>query len=91
MQATEKLVRKQFLIHPDQIKKLNLLAKQSETSAADMVRRAIDAYNPDVPDGMDDAGLLELVSARVKEAVADTQKTRKKLAKTFKQLGIGGA
>lgn len=88
--ASKKLVRKQFLIHPDQIKKLQRLARDGETSAADMVRKAIDAYSPDVPMGMDDSELLDLVSERVKEAIADTRKTREKLGKTFKKLGIEG-
>ena len=86
--ASNKLVRKQFLIHPDQIRKLQRLAKEGETSAAEMVRSAIDAYSPDVPVGMDDSELLALVSSRLKEAIADTRKTHKKLQKTFKTLEI---
>jgi len=86
MQAAEQLVRKQFLIYPDQIKKLNLLAKKENTSAADMVRKAIDAYDIDAADSPGGSELLELVSMRVKEAIADTRKTRKQLEKTLKQL-----
>jgi hypothetical protein len=88
MQIAERLVRKQFMISLDQIKKLELLAKKEQTSAAEMVRKAIDAYNPTIPKDMDESELLELVSARVKEAIADTQKTRSSLTKTFKNLGI---
>jgi hypothetical protein len=88
MQVAERLVRKQFLISPDQIKKLELLAKKEQTSAAEMVRKAIDAYNPDLAQEMDESELLELVSSRVKEAIADTQTARRSLTKTFKNLGI---
>lgn len=88
MQIAERLVRKQFMISLDQIKKLELLAKKEQTSAAEMVRKAIDAYNPTIPKDMDESELLELVSARVKEAIVDTQKTRSALTKTFKNLGI---
>jgi len=88
MQVSERLVRKQFLISLDQVKKLELLAQREKTSAADMVRKAIDAYDPNNPKDMDESELLELVSARVKEAIADTQKTRSSLAKTLKNLGI---
>ena len=88
MQVSERLVRKQFLISLDQIKKLELLAQREKTSAADMVRKAIDAYDPNNPKDIDESELLELVSARVKEAIADTQKTRGSLAKTLKSLGI---
>lgn len=88
MQITKRLVRKQFLISLDQIKKLELLAKEEQTSAAEMVRKAIDAYNPNIFKDMAESELLELVLARVKEAIADTQKTRSSLTKTFKNLGI---
>ena len=89
MQVAEKLVRKQYLISPTQIKKIELLAKKKNTSAAEMVRNAINAYNPDVPTGMEDSELLELVSMRVKEAIIDTRNTRKRLDKTLKKLSAG--
>ena len=38
MQVAEKLVRKQFLISQAQVKKIELLAKGKNTSAAEMVR-----------------------------------------------------
>jgi hypothetical protein len=40
---------------------------------------------------MEESELLELVSARVKEAIADTQNIRKRLDNTFKELKIEGA
>lgn len=89
MQVAEKLVRKQFLISTAQVKKLELLAKQKNTSAAEMVRNAITAYNPDVPADMEESELLELVSMRVKEAIVDTRNTRKRLDKTLKKLSVG--
>jgi len=89
VQVAEKLVRKQFLISPAQIKKIELLAKEKNTSAAEMVRNAIAAYNPDVPIDIEESELLELVSARVKEAIIDTRNTRKHLDKTLKKLSTG--
>lgn len=89
MPAVEKLVRKQFLISPMQIRKLELLAKKQNTSAAAMVRNAIDAYNPDVPTDTEGLELLELVSQRVKETIVDTRKTRKHLDNTLKKLSKG--
>ena len=86
MQVAEKLVRKQYLISPTQIKKIELLAKKHNTSAAEMVRNAITAYNPDVPTDMEDSELLELVSTRVKEAILDTRNTKKRLDETLKKL-----
>ncbi len=86
MQAADKLVRKQYLIAPRQIDKLKILAKKQNTSAAEVVRMAIDAFNPDVPTELNESELLDLVSARVKEAIADTQETRQRLKKTLAAL-----
>lgn len=90
MQAAEKLVRKQFLIYPTQIKKIESMAKRQKTSAAEMVRKAIDAFNPDALQNMAETELLELVSARVKEAIANTQKTRARLAAALNKLEARG-
>ena len=90
MQTTENLVRKQFLITPGQASKLEQLAKQQRGSAAQIVRDAIDAYNPDIPSDMKESELLELVSLKVKEALADTIKTRNRLEQTLSKLGLEG-
>jgi hypothetical protein len=87
----EKLVRKQFLISPSQVKKLNRLARDEGTSVAEMVRVAIDSYNPDtaaVAD-LDAPELIELVSERLKEAIASTQKANRTIDKTLKKLSEG--
>ncbi len=87
MQVTENLVRKQYLIAPRQINKLKDLAEKQNTSAAEIVRMAIDAFDPDVPADLNESELFDLVSTRVKEAIADTVKTRKRLRKTLSLLG----
>lgn len=87
MQGAENLVRKQYLIAPHQVEKLQILAKKQNTSAAEVVRLAIDAFNPDVPEELNESELFELVSSRVKEAIADTKTTRKRLQKTLVALG----
>ncbi len=93
MQTTqaEKLVRKQFLISPSQIKKLNRLARDKGTSVAEMVRVAIDSYNPDkaaVAD-LDAPELIELVSERLKEAITSTKKANRTINRTLKKLSEG--
>lgn len=88
MQTVENLVRKQFLIYPGQIEKIERLAKKENTSAAEMVRKAIDAYNPDIPEEMGESELMELVVARLKEAVEDTVHTRKRLNQALQELGV---
>jgi len=87
MQAAENLVRKQYLIAPHQIDKIKILAKKQKTSAAEVVRMAIDAFDPDEPGEVNESELLILVSSRVKEAIADTVTTRKRLNKTLVVLG----
>ncbi len=82
-----KLVRKQILMTPRNVEKLDRLAKSRGASVAEIVRLAIDAYEPEQqPDpGADE--LVDLVSQRLKEAITQTQRTRRRLARTFKQLG----
>jgi hypothetical protein len=86
MPAAQKLVRKQFLISPSQAKKIELMAKKQKTSAAEMVRKAIDAFNPDALADMAETELLELVRVRVKEAITDTRKTREQLVASLNTL-----
>ncbi len=85
---TEKLVRKQFLISPSQVKKLNRIARSEGTSVAEFVRTAIDTYNPNISILADLAApeLMELVSARLKEAIASTQKANRTIDKALKKL-----
>jgi hypothetical protein len=88
MQPAENLVRKQYYIESRQVAKLENLAKQQKKSAAEVVRMAIDAFNPDVPADLNESELLELVSKRVKEAIKETKATRKSLQKTLSALGV---
>lgn len=90
MQAAENLVRKQYLISPSQVKKIELLAKKHNTSAAEMVRTAIDAFNPDASMDIKESELLDLVASRVKEAISDTQETRRRLKTTLETLAARG-
>ena len=86
MPAAQKLVRKQFLISPAQAKKIEFMAKKQKTSAAEMVRKAIDSFNLDAMSDMADTDLLELVRVKVKEAITDTRKTRVRLSAALKKL-----
>lgn len=76
MQQTQKLVRKQHLIYPGHVEKLRVLAEAENTSASEILRRAIDAFDPDTAADMSESELLALASARVKEAIKDTIATR---------------
>jgi len=86
-----KLVRKQFLISPSQVEKLNRLAKDEGISVAAMVRVAIDTYNPDaaVIADLDAPELMELVSERLKDAITSTQKANRAVSNTLMKLSKG--
>ena len=87
----EKLVRKQFLISPSQVEKLNRLARDEGTSVAQMVRLAIDTYNPDTAaiTDLDASDLMELTSERLKEAITSTRKANRAVGNTLKKLSKG--
>jgi len=87
--VSQTLVRKQYLMSNEHISKVDRLAKKTGASSAQIVRLAVEAYDPDrIANEPDDAELMELVSSRLQEAIEDTQKTRLKLEKTLKQLGV---
>lgn len=85
---SQNLIRKQYLMSDENITKVNRLAKKQGTSSAQIVRLAVEAYNPDRDlESIEENELMELVSARLKEAIADTRTTRKKLDQTLDKLG----
>jgi len=85
----QNLVRKQYLMSSENISKVDQLAKQSGSSSAKIVRLAVDAYDPDNHMSLnEEKDLMELVSSRLKEAIADTRTTRRKLDKTLTKIGI---
>ncbi|MBW2611652.1 MAG: hypothetical protein JRD49_09420 [Deltaproteobacteria bacterium] len=86
MQVSQNMIRKQILMYPRQVNKIKSLAKKKNTSAAEMVRQAIDAFDPDVTVDMTESELFELAAARVKEALADTITTRKKVTAALDKL-----
>lgn len=86
MEQPQKLVRKQHLIYPSQIKKLRVLAEAENTSASEMLRRAIDAFDPNASADMSESELFELARVRVKEAIKDTIATRKRVEATLKEI-----
>ncbi|MEA3290976.1 MAG: hypothetical protein U9Q71_01500 [Pseudomonadota bacterium] len=88
MQAAQhqKLIRKQYLMSPEQIEKLQRLAGERGASAAEIVRLAIDAYEPDDTGKLDAPELMTLVSARLKEAIAATRRANRTVARTLKAL-----
>jgi hypothetical protein len=80
------LVRKQFFISNNQLEKLAMLSATKGKSEAEIVRLAIDAYDPEnaSPDSVPE--LLELLDNRLKEAIQSTQQANTLMANALNQL-----
>ncbi|MBV1916416.1 MAG: hypothetical protein KUG72_13590 [Pseudomonadales bacterium] len=84
--ASKNLIRKQILVSADQVKKITTLAKHEGTSQAEIVRLAIDAFEPGKTHTADEGELLALVAERLKEAIGSTQAAATTVTKTLKKL-----
>lgn len=85
----ERLIRKQFLISSAQESKLKELAKEQEVSAGEIVRRAIDAFDPKGFSPEEEKALnamLDLVENRLDSAIAQTDKTLAVLDQVFANM-----
>lgn len=93
MQTThsDNLIRKQIMLSNENIEKLESIAKDKGLSVANVVRTAIDSFNPKEIDTGENSELMQLVSSRLKEAIEDTLETRKRLDKTLSSLESRGA
>ena len=78
-QKTRRLVRKQILVTEEQIGKLDRIAGERGVSVTEVVRKAIDAYDPDGINQMDAPELMELVGSRLKEALRETRRANKRV------------
>ena len=85
-EPAEKMVRKQFLVPPSTVKRLEQLAAKRGTSASEIVRQAINAYDPKDTEAMASSELMELVSARLKEAISSTRNARRAVSKALQTL-----
>ena len=85
------LIRKQFLVSESNVEKLEQLANKKGTSAAEIVRQAIDAYDPHGAEAMAAPDLMELVSGKLKEAIESTRKANRHVMKTLTLLEHKGA
>lgn len=82
----EKLIRKQFLVSKSQVKKIEKLTAANGTSAGNIVRSAIDAYDPNKELNGSEREMLELANERIQEAIKATQHARRQLKKTHVSL-----
>ena len=80
------MIRKQFLVSPSTAKRLERLAAARGTSASEIVRQAIKAFDSNAAEAMGSDELMELVSLRVKDAIKSTRHARRTVAKTLRAL-----
>ncbi len=89
MQTQTNLVRKQYLISESNIRKIEMLASAKGASAAEIVRRAIDAYDPHGAADMEAPELMQVVHERLKDAITATRKAKRQLTRTLDTLDAG--
>ncbi len=89
----ETLVRKQFFISTENIEKLERLSREIKgSSAAKIVRDAIDAYNPlSSSDNFDQEELIAIAHEKVKEAITKTEKTIEAVDHCLESLSMRSA
>lgn len=76
-QAQKILVRKPYLVSESNIKKSNKIASDSGSSVDEIVRQAINAYDPIQTDTIETTELMDLVFERLKGAVKSTIRTNR--------------
>ena len=84
--ASNNLIRKQILVSSAQVEKLATLAETEGTSQAEIVRLAIDAFDPNKLNQVNETELLALVDERLKEAIDSTRAAATTVKKTLKKL-----
>ncbi len=85
---TMPLIRKRYLVSPQNITTLERLAKDRGMPATAIVREAIEAYDPESLNGLGEQALVQLVSTWVKVTIQDTRATRENWTKPSKPWGI---
>lgn len=84
MQRTP-LLRKHYLLSTENVEKVERLAKTEQCSAAEVVRKAIEAYDADSSEeGLDE--LLDVVEDSIAEALESTRATNRKVSRLLKRL-----
>jgi predicted DNA-binding protein len=83
---SEKMIRKQFLLPPSTVRRLERLALERGTSASEIVRQAIRSYDIRDGDAIESAKLMELVSSRLKEAIKSTRHAQRTVSMSLQVL-----
>lgn len=89
-ESSEKMIRKQFLVPPSTVKRLEQLAAKRGTSASEIVRQAIKSYDIKDAEAMESTDLMELVSVRLKEAIKSTRHAERTVSRSLRVLSSAG-
>jgi len=84
--ASEKMIRKQILVSPSTARRLERLAAARGTSASEIVRQAINAFDVKTAEAMGSDELMELTSLRLKDVIKSTRRARRKVEKRLRAL-----
>jgi hypothetical protein len=76
-----------LLVRPDQREKLARLAKTNGVSVAEIARRAIDAYSPELEEKIELDELVELVAESHKQALTSVREAREEVRRTLDYIG----
>ncbi len=82
--SSEKMVRKQFLVPPSTVKRLEKLAAERGTSASEIVRQAIRSFDASDAEAMQSPDVMELVSIRLKEAIRSTRHAQRTVSRALR-------
>ena len=85
-QVAEKMVRKQILVPPSMAKRLEQIAAERGISASEIVRQAIESFDSTGAQAMAPTELMDLVSARLKDAIRSTRRAQRTVSKTLETL-----
>jgi predicted DNA-binding protein len=86
--TSEKMVRKQFLVPPSTVRRLEQLAAKRGTSASEIVRQAINSFEVEDAEALQSTELMELVSVRLKEAIKSTRHAQRTVARSLQALSL---
>jgi uncharacterized protein (DUF2384 family) len=80
------LIRRQFLVSTNNIKKLADLSSREGCSAAEIVRRAIDAYDLSATHEDELEAMLSMVQESLQQAIISTQEANRKVEDALHRL-----
>jgi len=85
-ETSERMVRKQILVPPATARRLEQLATARGLSVSEIIRQAVNAYDAKDGEAMGADELMELVSARLKDAITATRRARRTVSKALDVL-----